>query len=53
MPVVTGVTTLTRPVSGEKFFWESGDLPEIGRLRIFSGKCDIILGYCTEKQSEV
>ena len=48
---VRGVTTLTRPVSGEQHNF-SGNMeifPGIGKLEKISGKDEIIPGHCMKK----
>ena len=46
-----GVTTLTRPVSGEQqnFSGNMEMLPGIGTLQKISGKHEIISGHCMKK----
>ena len=46
-----GVKTVTRSVLGDKqnSYRNLDILPGIGRLRIFSGKYDIVLGHCRKK----
>ena len=49
-----GVRTLTRPLSGEQqnFSGNMEILPGIGRLKITSGKHEIISGHCRKKAGQ-
>ena len=54
-PLERGVTTLTRPVSGEQqnFSGNMEILPGIGRLEKNSAKHEIISGHCMKKSGQV